>query len=60
LIKDRSYFQILSSLGRAYLQYFFYSFVGDERQRYRSMGRIYPYSERALAKRNGAAQKLDC
>lgn len=59
LIKDRSYFQILSSLGRAYLQYFFYSFAGDERRRYRSMGRIFHYREMAHAKRNGA-QKLGC
>ena len=60
LIKDRSYFQILSNLGHAYLQYFFSLFVGDERQRYRSMGRIFHYREMAHAKRNGVAQKLGC
>jgi glycosyltransferase involved in cell wall biosynthesis len=58
LIKDRSYFQILGSLGRAYLQYFFCSLVGDERRRYRSLGRIFHYREMAHAKRSGAAPKL--
>jgi glycosyltransferase involved in cell wall biosynthesis len=57
LIKNRSLLEILSNLGRAYLHYFYSSLVGNERRRYRSLGRVFHYREMAKAKRCGAQQR---
>ena len=52
LIRDRSFFEILSSLASAFAQYALYTVLGRERSRYRNKGRIYHYLGMFDAKKN--------
>lgn len=52
LIRDRSFFQIFSSLASAFAQYALYTVLGQERSRYRNKGRIYHYLGMFDAKKN--------
>jgi glycosyltransferase involved in cell wall biosynthesis len=52
LIRDRSFFEIFSSLASACAQYAFYTLLGKERSRYRNKGRIYHYLGMFDAKKN--------
>jgi GT2 family glycosyltransferase len=55
LMKNRGYLDIIFDVGRAYLQYFYYSLAGNERSIYRSKGRIFHYLAMFEAKRRGPA-----
>lgn len=54
LIKDRAFLRIQGDLWGAYGKYLYHSLFGNERQRYRSLGRVFHYSEMVRAKRDGA------
>jgi glycosyltransferase involved in cell wall biosynthesis len=53
LIKDRSLVQILGDLWGACWQYLYHSLSGNKRRRYKSLGRVFHYSEMVRAKRAG-------
>lgn len=55
LIQRRSSAAMLFNLTRVTAQYVFYTLIGQERNRYRSKGRIYHYLGMIAAKRNDSA-----
>jgi glucosyl-dolichyl phosphate glucuronosyltransferase len=55
LLRNRSATSIFFNLVRARAQYVCYTLVGNERNRYRSKGRIYHYLGMMEAKRNGSS-----
>lgn len=57
LIRNRGTATILFNLFRAAVRYAYYSFLGNERDRYRSKGRIYHYVGMMEAKKNHAGKK---
>ena len=53
LMKSRGYLEIILNIGRAYLQYYYYTLAGNERSSYRNKGRIFHYLAMFEAKRRG-------
>ena len=53
LIQDRGLGQILGDLWGAYWQYLYHLLSGNKRRRYKSLGRVFHYSEMIRAKRAG-------
>lgn len=53
LMKSRGYVEILFNVGRAYLQYCYYSLAGNQRNSYRSKGRVFHYLAMFQAKLRG-------
>ena len=59
LIRPRADATILFSLARAVVRYAYYSITGNERDRYRSKGRIYHYLGMLEAKKKHASNERD-
>ena len=57
LMRDRSLVHILSDLWGAYWQYLYYLLSGNKRGRYKSLGRMFHYSEMVRAKRAGVQKQ---
>lgn len=54
LIRDRSLVRILGDLWGAYWKYLYHLLVDNKRRRYKSLGRVFHYTEMVRAKRAGA------
>ena len=53
LIRDRSLVYILGDLYGSYWKYLYHLLIGNKRGRYKSLGRVFHYTEMVRAKRAG-------